>query len=61
MEQYKDAGKIKDLAMSNFTIEHIKHLFNNCKHRPSLNQFEIHPLYFDTELIDFCKKNSIVI
>ena len=61
MEQAKGASKIRDLAISNFTIEHMNHLFDSCKHHPSLNQIEIHPLYFYEELIHFCRKNKTII
>lgn len=61
MEEAKDQGKIKDLAMSNFTIEHMEHLFQHCKHKPVLNQLEIHPLYFDEKTIEFCRKHNILV
>lgn len=33
LEKYKEAGKIKDIASSNFTIRHFEHLHKNSKHR----------------------------
>ncbi len=32
-----------------------------CKIRPVVNQFEVHPLLQNRELIDFCQSENIVV
>jgi L-glyceraldehyde reductase len=49
------------LGLSNFNIEKIQHVLDNCKIRPSNLQIELHPALLQTELVDYCKKNDIVV
>lgn len=61
LEQLKSEGKVRDIGVSNFLKRHLVHLLENSKTVPVLNQFEIHPLCFDKETIEFCSKNKIVV
>ena len=61
LEEFVTQGKIKSIGVSNFLVEHLEHLINNCKIKPVLNQIECHPLYYDKETIDYCKANDILI
>ena len=56
--------KIKAFGVSNFTINHLKDIIPICKklNLPlTVNQVEFHPLLYQKELLEFCKKNKIVI
>lgn len=57
-------GKIKAFGVSNFTINHLKDIIPICKklNLPlTVNQVEFHPLLYQKELLEFCKKNKIII
>ena len=59
-----DQGKIKAFGVSNFTINHIKDtlkIADRLNLPITVNQVEFHPLLYQRELLDFCKKNNIVI
>jgi len=43
MEQYKDAGKLKSLGVSNFRTQDLSKLLKIAKHKPVVNQLEFHP------------------
>lgn len=48
------------MGVSNFTIPHLQHLLARCTVRPSINQFEAHPYFPNTELIRFCQDNGVL-
>ena len=55
MEQIYKSGKALAIGVSNFTIAHLKQLFENCTVKPSINQIEISPFFVRSELVDFCQ------
>jgi len=61
LEDLVNEGIVKSIGVSNYTIKHLEELFAHAKIKPVVNQVEIHPLYYDKELIDFCAKHSIVV
>jgi diketogulonate reductase-like aldo/keto reductase len=61
LEKLQSEGKVRDIGVSNFLKRHLVHLLENSKTVPALNQFEIHPLCYDKETIDFCFQNKIVV
>jgi diketogulonate reductase-like aldo/keto reductase len=61
MEQMYDEGKVRALGVSNYSIRHIKSLLKVCRVRPTVNQVEFHPWLVQSELLEFCKKEGIVL
>ncbi len=57
---YKD-GKIRAIGVSNFLPNHMDSLIANSTIKPMVNQIEVHPGYAQLELVDYCKKNGIVV
>lgn len=55
------AGKVKAIGVSNFLIDDLKNLLANCKIKPMVNQLLIHIGNTPTALIEFCKKQNIVV
>ncbi|KAG2174151.1 hypothetical protein INT43_004171 [Umbelopsis isabellina] len=54
--------KVKSIGVSNYGINHLKELLgSNPNIRPVVNQLEIHPWNTRTELVEFCKDQSIEI
>lgn len=53
-------GLIKNIGVSNYTVNHLKELLsNNHGIKPVVNQVEWHPFCHQKNLYDFCKKENI--
>ncbi|OTF75319.1 hypothetical protein BLA29_005189 [Euroglyphus maynei] len=61
LEELQQSGIVKNIGVSNYTVRHLQELFGYAKIKPVVNQIEVHPLYHPKELIDFCKKHSIIV
>lgn len=61
MEELQADGKIKSIGVSNFFEEHLEALFKTANVIPAINQIEFHPGYWQKELVNFCKKQHIVV
>lgn len=59
LENYKEEGIIKSIAVSNFTKNHLDQLSIRANIKPALNQIEIHPLWPECELLSYLKKENI--
>jgi diketogulonate reductase-like aldo/keto reductase len=42
--ELRNAGKVRNIGVSNFMVKHLQHLEESSGERPCLNQFEVHPL-----------------
>lgn len=60
LEQVKEKGLTKHIGVSNFNIPKLTNLMENAS-KPEALQVEIHPYFQQKELIDFCKKNGIIV
>jgi len=61
MEELQAEGKIKSIGVSNFFQKHLDALFLTANLIPSINQLEFHPGYWQQELVEYCKKQNIVV
>ncbi|KAF5282573.1 hypothetical protein FQA39_LY04980 [Lamprigera yunnana] len=62
LTQAKNAGLIKSLGVSNYTVRHLKELFENSYEvRPCVNQIEWHPHWHQDEMYNYCNDNGILI
>jgi len=59
MEDLAKAGLVRAIGVANFTGPMIIDLLAYAKTKPAVNQIELHPYLQQTELIDFCRRNSI--
>lgn len=59
MEDALDAGLVKHIGVSNFSIKKLKELIPQTKHKPESNQVESHPLLQQNTLFDFCRSENI--
>jgi len=59
MEAAYDVGKIRCLGVSNFSIDDIKNIQDNCRVQPVVNQIRVHIGHVPFELIEFCNINNI--
>lgn len=61
LEKLYKAGKIRTIGVANCNIHHLQSIFDECDVKPMVNQFEVHPLFTQKELIKFCQDNGIVV
>lgn len=61
MEACQAKGLAKHIGVSNFNIAKLTEILERCKVAPEMNQIELHPFLPQDKLVDFCKKNDILI
>jgi diketogulonate reductase-like aldo/keto reductase len=61
LEAIKESGRAKSIGVSNFIQEHLEILLKTAKVTPAVNQIEFHPYLQHGDLIDFHRKNNIVV
>ncbi len=60
-EECYEQGLCKAIGVSNFGVQLLLDLFTYCKHRPAVNQIELHPYLAQTDLVEFCRSQGIVV
>lgn len=55
---YKE-GKVRAIGVCNCHQHHLEEIMKECEIVPMVNEFEVHPLFTQKPLIDFCKQNNI--
>lgn len=61
LEKLHKSGKVKSIGVSNFNIQQLQDVLDNCEIKPANNQIETNPYLQNDELIEFCQKNDIVV
>ena len=61
LERLYDEKLVRTIGVSNYTIDHLKELFNYANVIPAVNQVEFSPFLYQKELLDFCMQNQIYI
>ncbi len=59
MEKLQEEGLIKSIGVCNFHKHHLEELMQVAHVIPAVNQFEIHPLFTQEELINYCYAKDI--
>ena len=59
-EAYED-GKVKAIGVSNFLVDDLENIINNCKIKPMVNQILCHIGNTPMDVIKFCQTNDIVV
>ncbi len=60
MESLVDHGKCRAIGLSDIGLDELKPLYDSARVKPAVVQVESHPYLPETELLDFCRQNSIV-
>lgn len=60
MEKQVSAGLTKSIGISNFNLKQITRILDNAKIPPANLQVELHAYNQQKELVEFCKRNSII-
>jgi len=61
LEGLVDAGKCKAIGLSDVGLEQAKPIFDAARIKPAVIHVESHPYLPEWELLDYCKKNGIVL
>ncbi len=59
-EAYKE-GKVKAIGVSNFLVDDLENIINNCEIKPMVNQILCHIGNTPMDVIKFCQTNDIVV
>ena len=59
-EAYKE-GKVKAIGVSNFLIDDLENIINNCEIKPMVNQILCHIGNTPTDVIKYCQENNIIV
>lgn len=60
-EDLYDAGRIRAIGLSNFTVPYIEELKKTSRIEPMVNQIEFHPGYRQEETLEYCQNQDILI
>jgi diketogulonate reductase-like aldo/keto reductase len=61
MEQLYKEGYCKSIGVANCHQHHLEEIFKIADVVPQINQFEVHPLFTQKPLIEYCKSKNIVV
>jgi 2,5-diketo-D-gluconate reductase A len=60
LEEFKADGRARSIGVSNFQVDHLRRLIDECDVVPAVNQIELHPYFQNTEVASFGADNNIV-
>jgi diketogulonate reductase-like aldo/keto reductase len=60
LESLVDEGRCKVIGLSNVSLGQLKEVFEIARVKPAVLQVESHPYLPEWELLDYCKRNGIV-
>lgn len=61
MEEFYKDSRAKAIGVSNFTVRHLEELLTQTDITPAVNQVEFNPFLNQTDLLIYCRDNSIAI
>jgi 2,5-diketo-D-gluconate reductase A len=59
LEEFKADGRARSIGVSNFQVEHLQRLMDECDVVPAVNQIELHPYFQNREVASFGEENGI--
>jgi alcohol dehydrogenase (NADP+) len=60
METLVDGGKCKAIGLSDISVERVREIFESARIKPAVVQVESHPYFPQTEILEFCIRNGLV-
>jgi 2,5-diketo-D-gluconate reductase A len=61
LEEFKGDGRARSIGVSNFEVEHLERLMDECDIVPAVNQIELHPYFQNREVASFSEEHGIEI
>ncbi len=59
LEEFKHEGRARSIGVSNFQVEHVERLANECELTPVVNQIELHPYLLNDEVRSYGDAHGI--
>jgi 2,5-diketo-D-gluconate reductase A len=59
LEEFKNDGRARSVGVSNFQVQHLQRLLEECDVVPAVNQIELHPYFQNREVAAFSVDNGI--
>ncbi|KAJ6654183.1 hypothetical protein lerEdw1_007280 [Lerista edwardsae] len=59
LERLHEAGTLRAIGVSNYTVQHLQELLASCRVPPAVLQVEFHPELAQSELLHFCRQHGI--
>ena len=59
LEELYHCGRARAIGVSNFNIHHLEDIMESGEIIPAVNQIEFHPFLVQTELLNFCSRNTV--
>jgi alcohol dehydrogenase (NADP+) len=60
MEKLVDRGKCKAIGLSDVVLDHVQEVFRSARIKPAAVQVEAHPYFPQTQILEFCNSNGLV-
>ena len=60
METLVDEGKCKAIGLSDLSLDQLREIFESARIKPTVVQVESHPYLPQTEILEFCNSNGLV-
>lgn len=61
LQKIYSEGRARSIGVSNYTIAHLEELLNESGLTPAVNQVEFSPFLYQKDLLEFCRKNEILL
>ena len=61
MEDILESGKVKAIGVCNWSIPYLQKLKETWRIKPTVNQVELHPYLPQPELVEWCRKEGILV
>jgi len=61
LEDAYAAGKFRAIGVSNFDVDDLKNIMDECTVMPAVNQVRVHIGHVPYEIIEFCEQNGILV
>src|SRR3954454_20824109 len=59
LEELKADGRARSVGVSNFQVDHLQRLMDECEVVPAVNQIELHPYFQNREVASFGEEHGI--
>ena len=60
LEEFKKDGRAKSIGVSNFQVDHLERLAEECEITPAVNQIELHPYFQNSKVAHYGAEHGIV-
>ncbi len=63
LEEIHESGRARAIGVSNYTVDHMREVFEQGSIVPAVNQFELHPFNYRSrnDMVDFCREHDIAV